>query len=78
MRLLKDLFYIFYPKLCAVCEQKLVENETTICTLCRHDLPLTNFQDFKQNKISENFYGRFLTENVFSLFFLEKKESQKK
>jgi len=55
MRLLKDLFYIFYPKLCAVCEQKLVENETTICTLCRHDLPLTNFQDFKQNKISENF-----------------------
>ena len=78
MRLLKDLFYIFYPKLCAVCEQKLVENETTICTLCRHDLPLTNFQDFKQNKISENFYGRFLTENVFSLFFFRKKGITKK
>ena len=43
MRLLKDLFHIFYPKLCTVCEDKLVENEVTICTLCRHDLPLTNF-----------------------------------
>ncbi len=78
MRLLKDLFYIFYPKLCAVCEEHLVENETTICTLCRHDLPLTNFQNFKQNIVSETFYGRFLIENAFSLFFFRKKGIAKK
>ena len=78
MRLLKDLFYLFYPKICAVCEQKLVENETTICTLCRHDLPLTNFKDFKQNKVSETFYGRILIEKAFSLLFFRKEGVTKK
>jgi competence protein ComFC len=78
MRLLKDLFYLFYPKLCAVCEQKLVENETTICTLCRHDLPLTNFKDFKQNKVYETFYGRILIEKAFSLLVFRKEGITKK
>jgi ComF family protein len=73
MRLLKDLFYLFYPKLCTACEQKLIENETTICTICRHDLPLTNFQDFRENKITEIFYGRILIEKAFSLLFFRKK-----
>tara|TARA_B110000046_G_scaffold123536_1_gene130023 strand:- start:7129 stop:7815 length:687 start_codon:yes stop_codon:yes gene_type:complete len=78
MRLLKDLFYLFYPKTCAVCEQKLVENETTICTHCRHDLPLTNFKDFKQNKVSETFYGRILIEKAFSLLVFRKEGITKK
>lgn len=73
MPLLKDLFHLFYPKLCVACEQKLVENETTICTLCRHDLPLTNFLDYKQNKVTETFYGRVLIEKGFSLLFFRKK-----
>jgi ComF family protein len=73
MRLLKDLFYLFYPKLCVVCEDNLVENETTICTLCRHDLPLTNFLDYRENKVTQTFYGRILIEKAFSLLFYRKK-----
>jgi ComF family protein len=78
MRLLKDLFHLFYPKLCIVCEEKLVENETTICTLCRHDLPLTNFIDYKENKVTQTFYGRILIEKAFSLLFYRKKGSTQK
>lgn len=78
MRLFTDLFYLFYPKLCTNCEQKLVENETIICTLCRHDLPLTDFQDFKKNKVTETFYGRVLIEKGFSLLFFRKKGITKK
>ena len=67
MRILKDLFYLFYPKLCTVCELKLVENETSICTNCRHDLPLTNFLEYRDNKVTQIFYGRFLIEKAYSL-----------
>ena len=73
MPFLKDLFYLFYPKLCAVCEQKLTQNENTICTLCRHDLPLTNFVDYKNNKVTQTFYGRVLIEKGYSLVFFRKK-----
>lgn len=73
MRLLKDLFHLFYPKLCAVCEENLVENEITICTNCRHDLPLTNFNDYTQNKVSETFFGSVFIEKAYSLLFFRKK-----
>ena len=73
MRLLKDLFYLFYPKLCAACELKLVENETSICTSCRHDLPLTNFLNYNDNKVTQVFYGRVLIEKGYSLLFYRKK-----
>ena len=73
MRILKDLFYLFYPKLCTVCGLKLVENETSICTNCRHDLPLTNFLEYRDNKVTQIFYGRFLIEKAYSLLFYRKK-----
>ncbi len=73
MKLLKDLLHLFYPKLCAGCEQNLIENETTICTKCRHDLPLTNFEDYKKNKVTEAFYGRIIIEKAYSLLFFRKK-----
>ncbi|WP_397445159.1 ComF family protein [Polaribacter sp. R77954] len=73
MKLLKDLFYLFYPKLCVVCEEHLVENETVICTICRHDLPLTNFQDYTNNKVTQTFFGRVLVEKGYALLFYRKK-----
>ncbi|MHB0754383.1 ComF family protein [Polaribacter sp. M15] len=73
MRLLKDLFYLFYPKLCVVCEEHLVENETVICTICRHDLPLTNFQNYRNNKVTQTFFGRILIEKGYALLFYRKK-----
>lgn len=72
MRLLKDLFYLFYPKLCAICDEKLVENETVLCTICRHDLPLTNIQNFRNNKITDTFYGKVTIEKGYSLLFYRK------
>ncbi|WP_298782032.1 ComF family protein [uncultured Polaribacter sp.] len=72
MLFFKDLFYLFYPKLCAICEENLTQNETTICTLCRHDLPLTNFINYKNNKVTQTFYGRVLVEKAFALLFFRK------
>lgn len=71
--MLKDLFQIFYPDACAVCDKNLVENEKVICTLCRHDLPLTKIDDFHNNFIINKFYGRVTVENAFSLLLYRKK-----
>lgn len=78
MRFLKDLFYLFYPKTCVICDDRLIENEVTICTLCRHDLPLTNFINYTDNKATQAFYGRILIEKAFSLLFYRKKGSTQK
>ena len=68
MHFLKDFFYIFYPKICANCKEQLLQNEKIICTFCRHDLPLTNFQSYTKNKVSSIFLGRITIEKAYSLF----------
>jgi ComF family protein len=78
MIILKDIFHLFYPKLCATCNVHLVNNESVICTFCRHDLPLTNFFDFKNNKVTQTFYGSILLEKGFSLLFYRKKGGTQK
>ncbi|WP_405564626.1 ComF family protein [Polaribacter sp. Asnod6-C07] len=75
MRILKDLFHIFYPKLCVVCDEHLLENENVVCTLCRHDLPLTNFNDYKNNKVTQTFYGAIAIDKGYALLFYRKEGS---
>jgi competence protein ComFC len=77
MHFLKDFFYILYPKICANCKQQLLRNEKVICTFCRHDLPLTNFQSYTKNKITTIFLGRVTVEKAYSLLFFSKKGTTK-
>ena len=72
MKLLKDLFYLFYPNICANCSEQLLQNEKVICIFCRHDLPLTNFQSYTKNKVSRIFSGRITIEKAYSLLFFRK------
>ena len=73
MQFLKDIFYLFYPNLCTNCENKLIQNEFVICTFCRHDIPMANFKNYRDNKISKIFYGRVRIEKANALFFFRKK-----
>lgn len=78
MKILNDFFRIFYPELCVNCENQLINNETILCTFCRHDLPFTNITDYQNNKITQVFYGRTQVEKAFSLLFFRKKGITKK
>jgi competence protein ComFC len=78
MKILNDFFRIFYPDLCASCENQLEKNENTICTFCRHDLPLTNFTNYSENKIAKTFYGRIIIEKANTLLFYRKEGITKK
>ena len=72
MKLLKDFFYLFYPNICANCNEQLLQNEKIICVFCRNDLPLTNFNSYTNNKVFTIFYGRITIEKAYSLLLFRK------
>ncbi len=78
MTVLKNVFRIFYPKLCANCENLLTENEKTVCTFCRHDIPLFYDTNYSENKITKIFYGRVLLEKATTLLSYRKEGITKK
>ena len=78
MKILNDFFRIFYPELCVNCENQLINNETILCTFCRHDLPFTNITNYQDNKVTQVFYGRTEVEKAFSLLLFRKKGITKK
>jgi ComF family protein len=73
MNFLKDIFNLFFPEVCLCCHEHLTNNETTICLICRHDLPLTNFSFEASNLVEKSFYGRIPIENATALFYFLKK-----
>ena len=77
MTVFSDLYHLFYPKICANCNHQLITHEHLICTLCRHDLPLTNITNYTDNKIKDSFYGKVQIDKAFSLLFYRKNNSTK-
>jgi len=73
MNFLKDIFNVFFPKVCLCCHEQLSSNEITVCLTCRHDLPLTNFSFEAENLVEKSFYGRIPIENATALFYFLKK-----
>lgn len=72
MRFLKNIFYLFYPNICASCNNQLNDYENVLCLNCRYDLPLTNFINFTPNDIEQAFQGRVSIEFATSLLFYDR------
>lgn len=72
--MLSNLLNIILPKLCYSCSIPLSDNENSICTKCRHQLPVTNYHKLeKSNPVEKIFHGRVLIEHATSLLRFEKK-----
>lgn len=71
--MIHDLLNLFFPKICACCDQVLLKNERVICIACRNKLPLANTHQQNENETEKVFYGRVLIENAASLLVFEKK-----
>lgn len=63
---------LFFPEICLSCNNFLFLGEKTICTTCRHELPLTNFFKCKENLTKKVFYGRVQIENASSFVWYKK------
>ena len=63
---------LFFPKLCRGCHRELSTNESEICTVCRHELPLACFHSSGSDEMLQLFYGRVPVVNATSLLYFKK------
>nr|WP_315151823.1 ComF family protein [uncultured Flavobacterium sp.] len=71
--MLKSLINLFFPKVCAGCKSFIGMNEHVICTVCRHELPLTNHHLNPENEAFKKFYGRIPVEHASAFLYFHKK-----
>jgi ComF family protein len=71
--MIKNLLNLFFPEVCLACNHQLKDNESDICTNCRHELPTTDFHLEKNNAVEKVFYGRVKLEHAMALLFFQKK-----
>ncbi len=64
---------LFFPKVCAGCHTILITNETVFCTICRHELPLTQYYLDSKNEAVKKFYGKIAIEHASALLYFNKK-----
>lgn len=71
--MLHFLIDLFFPKTCTGCNVFLVQNETILCTSCRHELPLTQHHLDPDNIAFRKFYGRLPLEYISAMLYFHKK-----
>lgn len=64
---------LFFPKVCYACNSVLLDNENHICTICRQELPVTNYHFNADETVEKVFYGRVKIEKATALLKFEKK-----
>ena len=69
----ESIINLFFPKVCSGCSSFLLSNENVICTICRHDIPLTNHHLNPENDAFKKFYGRIPVIHTSALFYFHKK-----
>ncbi len=71
--MLSALKNLFFPTLCAACQEILGGGEHIVCTNCRHQLPETQFHRYNDQAVQKVFYGRLPISMGTALFYFEKK-----
>lgn len=70
MKLWNDFLNLFYPPLCLLCQNSLVEGEQHICTLCLYSLP--RYRMIDESRIFSLFLGKSEISNLAVAFVFEK------
>ncbi len=53
-----DINTLLFPHACFGCNDRLIRGEKLLCTVCRHQLPLTDYTFNEENPVDRIFYGR--------------------
>ena len=69
----KHLINVLFPKICLGCNGLLLSNEHIICTVCRHELPLTHHYLNPDNEAMKKFYGKVAIEFCCTFIYFQKK-----
>lgn len=68
-----SLINLFFPAVCVGCDSFLLSSENTICTNCRHHIPLTNHHLSLENEAYKKFYGRLPVNFAAAMCYFHKK-----
>ena len=66
-----DLLGLFFPRLCLLCRNPLVEGEEHICLKCLCDLPYTRFCEYENNAVAQLFAGQIPVVAATALLYFE-------
>lgn len=78
IRFLRSFTGLLYPRLCLLCGNDLPENQQCICHHCYLELPRTKFEQEKNNRVEQIFWGRVPLEKASSFLFFRKGEQVQK
>ncbi len=70
--ILNDINNILLPRVCFGCNTHLYKGERLICTVCRNQLPLTEYNYNDENAVDRIFYGRISIKKASSFLFFTK------
>lgn len=70
---MNDINRVLVPDLCFGCNARFSRGETFLCTLCRTQLPLTEYTWSEENLVDRIFFGRVPIENATSLLYYNEK-----
>ena len=71
-KIINDINSILLPSVCFGCNVQLSGGEYLLCTVCRHDLPLTDHNFTEENAVDRIFYGRVPVEKAASFLYFSK------
>lgn len=71
-KIINDINSILLPPLCFGCNAQLIRGELLLCTVCRHELPITDYNFTEENEIDRIFYGRVRIEKASAFLFFSK------
>ncbi len=77
MSYLKDFFYLFFPRLCLICNHSLYRHENLLCSRCLKELPRSYFHLVKDNPVDQIFWGRVNVEKATSFLIYSKDNKAK-
>lgn len=67
--ILNDIVSILLPKVCFGCNARLNRGENQLCTVCRNQLPLTEYNFNAENAVDRIFFGRINIKKANSFLF---------
>lgn len=72
-KILNEINNILLPRVCFGCNAQLSRGENILCTVCRHEVPLTDYNYSDENPVDRMFYGRIPIKKAVSFLFFTKK-----
>lgn len=70
--ILNDINSILLPNVCFGCNARLYRGEQLLCTVCRNDLPFTEYTFNVENAVDRIFFGRTAVKKASSFLFYRK------